>query len=102
MGHPWVFVFTNPGASPGDTQPVDITIDPQQAVGHPGLLLRENLDFRRTQCPRVDTHLIEQTLKLTRGNVSRAAEELGMHRKNLHTKLAELDLDPRAFAQKEA
>jgi len=44
-----------------------------------------------------DRMVISAALRDSKGNVSRAAEQLGMHRKNLHLKLAELGLDPRGF-----
>jgi len=44
-----------------------------------------------------DRTMIAAALRSSKGNVSRAAEQLGMHRKNLHMKLAELGLDPRDF-----
>lgn len=37
-------------------------------------------------------------LRITRGNVSRAAELSQVHRKNLHVKLNELGIDPREYA----
>jgi DNA-binding NtrC family response regulator len=50
----------------------------------------------------LDRILITSALRRTGGNVTRAAEELGMHRKNLHIKMAELDIDPKAVAETES
>jgi two-component system NtrC family response regulator len=47
----------------------------------------------------LDRILITAALRRTGGNVTRAAEELGMHRKNLHIKMAELEIDPKAVAE---
>jgi len=46
----------------------------------------------------LDRLLISAALRRTEGNISRAAEQLGMHRKNFHTKMSELGLDAREFA----
>jgi two-component system NtrC family response regulator len=45
----------------------------------------------------LDRLLISTALRRTEGNISRAAEQLGMHRKNLHTKMSELGLDAGEF-----
>ncbi|MBI1386910.1 MAG: response regulator [bacterium] len=41
------------------------------------------------------THLLQKT----RGNVSRAARIAQVHRKNLHVKISELDIDPHQYSQ---
>ncbi|MGD8412764.1 MAG: sigma-54 dependent transcriptional regulator [Candidatus Latescibacterota bacterium] len=46
---------------------------------------------------RVERALIEQTLKLTRGNVSRAAEMLGISRGALRNKLSRHRIEPRTY-----
>ncbi|MFH1737538.1 MAG: sigma-54 dependent transcriptional regulator [bacterium] len=45
-----------------------------------------------------EKYYFAQILRQTKGNVSQAADLMQMHRKNLHTKLADLDLDPKRFA----
>jgi two-component system NtrC family response regulator len=49
-----------------------------------------------------DRLVISAALRSSEGNVTRAAEQLGMHRKNLHTKMAELEIDPRSFVTEQA
>jgi len=58
-------------------------------------------EAKRRVLEGLDRAVISAALRRTGGNVSRAAEELGMHRKNLHTKMTELGLDPRTFASDE-
>ncbi|RJP24386.1 MAG: sigma-54-dependent Fis family transcriptional regulator [Candidatus Omnitrophota bacterium] len=38
-------------------------------------------------------------LRKSGGNISRAAEKAGIHRKNMHVKITELNIDPRQYAQ---
>jgi DNA-binding protein Fis len=48
---------------------------------------------------RLESAVIAEMLRRTRGNVSRAAELLGMSRGALRNKIAKYDIDPRAFAR---
>ncbi len=41
-------------------------------------------------------------LRKTGGNISRAADMAKVHRKNMHVKLTELDIDPKEFVQSES
>lgn len=45
-------------------------------------------------------YYFSHTLRVTAGNIKRAAEIMGLHRKNLHTKLAELQIDPKQFSRR--
>ena len=49
-----------------------------------------------------ENYYFSNLLRRTHGNISRAAEEAQIHRKNLHVKLNELGIDPRQFAQSDA
>ncbi len=55
-------------------------------------------DAKRMVIDEFEKVYFSRILEKTRGNVSQAAGMMGMHRKNLHTKLAELNLDPKRFS----
>ncbi len=58
-------------------------------------------DAKRTVLEEFEHYYFTQTLSETSGNIKRAAEIMGIHRKNLHTKLAELKIDPKQYAGRE-
>ena len=45
----------------------------------------------------VESNLITETLKKHRGNISRAAKDLGVSRQNLQHRLKRLAIDPESF-----
>ena len=55
-------------------------------------------DAKRRVLEEFEHYYFSQTLRETSGNIKRAAEIMGLHRKNLHTKLSELQIDPKQFA----
>ena len=54
-------------------------------------------DAKQRAIEDFERHFIEQALARSGGNISRAAEEMGMYRQHLQTKLAELGIDAAAF-----
>ncbi len=54
-------------------------------------------DAKRLVLDEFEKVYFSRILQRTNGNVSQAAEMMRIHRKNLHTKLAELNLDPKEF-----
>jgi len=61
-----------------------------------------NLSYKEAKKSVMDdfeTLYFSSILRRTKGNISRAAELAQIHRKNLHVKLNELDVDPKRFAQ---
>ncbi|MEM7587803.1 MAG: sigma-54 dependent transcriptional regulator [Acidobacteriota bacterium] len=60
------------------------------------------LDFKEAKQRAVDgfeREFISRALERHRGNVTRAAEEMGMYRQHLQLKVAKLGLDPRGFRE---
>ena len=64
------------------------------------LLSLQYRDAKRCVLEEFEHFYFSQTLSETAGNISRAAELMGIHRKNLHTKLAELQIDPKQYAER--
>lgn len=56
-------------------------------------------DAKRLVLGEFESYYFSRILRETKGNISQAAEVMQMHRKNLHTKLAELKLDPKQFSE---
>ncbi len=54
-------------------------------------------DAKRRIVEEFEHYYFTQNLKHTAGNIKRAAEVMGMHRKNLHAKLAALQIDPKHY-----
>ena len=54
-------------------------------------------DAKQRAVEDFERRFIEQALARSGGNISRAAEEMGMYRQHLQTKLAELGIDAQAF-----
>ena len=65
-----------------------------QEPGPTGLNFR---DAKQHAIEDFERRFIEQALARSGGNISRAAEEMGMYRQHLQTKLAELGIDATAF-----
>jgi DNA-binding NtrC family response regulator len=55
-------------------------------------------DAKQSVLESFERRFFTRLLKKSRGNVSRAAEMCRMHRKNLHTKLVELQINPREYS----
>ncbi|HQO33489.1 MAG TPA: sigma-54 dependent transcriptional regulator [bacterium] len=58
-------------------------------------------DAKRMVIDEFDKYYFSQILRRTKGNVSQAADLIQIHRKNLHMKLSDLDLDPKQFTTPE-
>lgn len=64
---------------------------------HKELLRQPYKDAKKTVLDQFEYIYFTHLLQKTQGNVSRASELAGVHRKNFHVKLGELDIDPRQF-----
>ena len=54
-------------------------------------------DAKRLIMQEFEKYYFVQILRMKGGNVSQAADQMQLHRKNLHTKLSDLELDPKQF-----
>ena len=58
-------------------------------------------DAKKMVIDEFDKYYFSQILRRTKGNVSQAADLMRIHRKNLHLKLSDLNLDPKQFSSTE-
>jgi len=66
-----------------------------------GIMLEEGISYRDAKSDvlnEFDREFFTEALKKTKGNVTRAAALCDMHRKNFHTKMAELGIDPADYS----
>jgi nitrogen regulation protein NR(I) len=96
----------------GSAEPLDLTSlrgeavssSRESAVGFPKLETLLDVPYREAKervVEAFDRMVISAALRNSKGNITQAADQLGMHRKNLHSKLTELGMDPRAFDARE-
>ncbi len=56
-------------------------------------------EAKRSILEEFERTFFSDILTRTNGNISKAAELAGVHRKNFHVKISELDIDPKQFVQ---